>query len=106
MRLAAFQLKKRRKLEASAADDDDEDEIARAEQEEADWHRKASSTLVLLDNVALARSLQDQGAILAEAGRFREALDRFDSAARRDPTSATAHEQVRPEVKSAAGCVS
>ena len=68
----------------------DEDAAADAEREEADW--RANNVLAIEDDRTLARRLQEQGCILAEAERYVDALARFDEAARRDPESATTHE--------------
>ena len=94
--VAAFSFsRKRRRLGAALTlEEEEEDEQVRLEREEQEWRRKASSTLALLDDAALARLLLEQGATLAEAGRLHEALERFSEAARRDPSSASAHEQV------------
>ena len=67
-----------------------EDSAADAEREEAEW--QARNVLAIEDDRALARRLEEQGCVLAEAGRFVDALARFDEAARRDPQLASAHE--------------
>jgi predicted Zn-dependent protease len=88
-----FQVKRQRKAASVLTHMEEyDDEVTRMEQEQAEWQRKAASSL--LDDVTLSRSLQTKGATLAEAGRLREALEYFNNATRRDPTSAMAHEQV------------
>ena len=67
-----------------------EDPAVEAEREEASWRQR--SLLVIEDDQALARRLEAQGCVLAEAGRFHEARARLDEAVRRDPRLATAHE--------------
>jgi len=68
----------------------EEDSAADAEREEAVW--RARNVPAIEDDRALARRLEEQGCILAEAERYVDALARFDEAARRNPESATAHE--------------
>ena len=67
-----------------------EDPAVEAEREEEAWRQR--SLLAIEDDQALARRLEAQGCVLAEAGRFHEARERLDEAVRRDPQSATAHE--------------
>jgi tetratricopeptide (TPR) repeat protein len=67
-----------------------EDPAVEAEREEAAWRQR--SLLAIEDDQALARRLEAQGCVLAEAGRFHEARARLDEAVRRDPKCATAHE--------------
>ena len=67
-----------------------EDPAVEAEREEAAW--SARRLLAIEDDQALARRLEAQGCVLAEAGRFHEARARLDEAVRRDPKCATAHE--------------
>jgi tetratricopeptide (TPR) repeat protein len=82
---------KRRRLGATAAGFSvDEDE---PDAEELQRPSLASPQLLVMDDVALSRQLQQQGVTLAEAERYNAALACFDDAVRRDPTSATAHEQ-------------
>ena len=69
---------------------------AAAEEEDANVDEATSNnnaSALILDDVTLSRKKAQEGGILAEAGRWNAALALFDEACRRDPTSATAHEQ-------------
>jgi tetratricopeptide (TPR) repeat protein len=84
---------KRRRLAKPMAAFDVSDEDDPDDESPAQGSAQASATVALLmDDAALARSLQEQGAVLAEAERWNAALARFDEAVRRDPTLATAHD--------------
>ena len=72
---------------AAAVDEEDVDE---GEERAA---AQAKTAGLLLDDRALSKERQLDGGVLAEAGRWNAALACFDEACRRDPTSATAHEQ-------------
>ena len=69
---------------------------AAAEEEDANVDEATSNnnaSALILDDATLSRKKAQEGGILAEAGRGNAALALFDEACRRDPTSATAHEQ-------------
>ena len=70
----------------------EEDPAAEAEVEEEAWRQR--TLLAIEDDKALARRLEEQGCVLAEAGRFHEARVRLDEAVRRDPALASAHESL------------
>ena len=87
---------KRRRLDAAAFDaQNEEDELADELNSVAASSHELShgSPALLLDNVALSRLLQQQGAVLADGERWNAALAKFDEAVARDPSAATAHEQ-------------
>ena len=87
---------KRRRLDAAAFDaQNEEDELADELNSVAASSHELShgSPALLLDNVALSRLLQQQGAVLADGERWNAALAKFDEAVARDPSSATAHEE-------------
>jgi tetratricopeptide (TPR) repeat protein len=59
-----------------------------------EWMRRqaASSVLQLEDAAGLSARRKDEGCVLADAGRFHEAIARFGSALECTPASATLHE--------------
>nr|XP_028604053.1 tetratricopeptide repeat protein 33 [Podarcis muralis] len=76
-------------FEAQAADEQD-----LADSDEAEWFHdtKRKKGLLLEDCVAKSKHLKDEGAILAENERYREAIQKWDEALQLTPEDATLYE--------------
>jgi len=92
-----WKTKRRRVAQTALADElaaniEEEEEREKSALEE--WMRRqaASSVLQLEDAAGLSARRKDEGCILAAAGRFREAIARFQSALELTPGSAVLHE--------------